>query len=284
MKDLLKLNLQLFAEDESGAEDLDFADQGEEIEDESTEDSYENDDEVADEGSAPEEEDDSSFKNEQNAAFANMRRKAEADATARANARIAAICKGHTHPVTGKPITTLDEYEDALFHQDRLRREAELREKGIDPSYIDKAIENSPLLRQAQAVIEQNNQAQAERKLQDDFEEIKKLDPSIKQFSDIQNMDVISNYVRNGMDLVSAFKVANFDTLVAQKAAGARQGAINQMKGKSHMSGVDSLASESDSIEIPEAEYRSLKEVFPNKSKAELKKLYNTTMKKLGGN
>lgn len=284
-KDLLKLNLQLFAEDESGAEDSDFADQSEEIDNESEDysDSDEDDDDEDTEESTTDVDESQNFKNEQNAAFANMRRKAEADAMAKANARIAAICKGHTHPVTGKPITTMDEYEDALYHQERLRREAELQEKGIDPSYIDRAIESSPLLRQAQAVIEQNNQAQAEMKLQNDFEEIKRLDPSIKQFGDIQNMDAIQNMVANGMDLVSAFKVANFDTLVAQKAAGAKQSAINQMKGKSHMSGVDSLSNESDSIDIPEAEYRSLKEVFPNKSNAELKKLYNKTMKKLGG-
>lgn len=230
------------------------------------------------------EEENQDFKNEQNAAFANMRRKAEAEAKAKADSRIAQICKGHVHPVTGKPITTLDEYEDALFHQERLQREAELKEKGIDPGIIERAIEQSPLLKQAQEVIEQNKMAEAERKLQSEFEEIKKLDPSIKTMNDIPNMDSIQNLVNSGLSFLNAFKVANFDVLVERKAAGAKQNAINQMKGKSHMSGVDSLANESDDVEIPEAEYRSLKEVFPNKSAAELKKLYNKTMKKLGGN
>lgn len=266
---------ELMTEDVEGVEEPEVTDQ----------DDSEIEDEVDVEAEAEEVEVETpDFKNEQNAAFANMRRRAEADAMAKANARIANICKGHTHPVTGKPITTIDEYEDALFHQERLRREEELRERGIDPSLINRAIEQSPLLRQAQAVIEQNNQVQAEMKLQNDFEEIKRLDPSIKQFADIPNMGAIQQMVTfGGMDLVSAFKVANFDNLVAQKAAGAKQSAINQMKGKSHMSGVDSLSNESDSIDIPEAEYKSLKEVFPNKSNAELKKLYNKTVKKLGG-
>lgn len=229
------------------------------------------------------EEETKDFKNEQNATFANMRRKAEADAKAKADAQIARICQGHTHPITGKPITTLDEYEDALYQQERLAREAELQEKGIDPSFIEKVIEQSPLMRQAQAVIEQNKQIEAERQLQSEFAEIQKLDPTIKTMNDIPNMDQIQNMVSSGMTLLNAFKVANFDVLVERKAAGAKQNAINQMKGKSHMSGVDSLANDSSDIEIPEAELRSLREVFPEKSMADLKKLYNKTLSKLGG-
>lgn len=279
-KNLLKLDLQMFAEDELGAEEQNFADSDEEFEeDDSIE---EESDEVEDE-EVEETDESEDFKNEQNAAFANMRRKAEADAMAKANARIEKICKGHTHPITGKPITTIDEYEDALYHQERLMREAELKEKGVDPTIIEKAIEQSPILREAQTVIEQNRQYEAERVLQSEFEEIKKLDPTIKTFADIPNMDSIQGMVNSGLSLLNAFKVANFDTLVAQRAAGAKQSAINQIKGKSHMSGVESLASDSDEAEIPEAEYKSLKEVFPNKSAAELKKLYNKTMKKLGG-
>lgn len=276
-KNLLDLNLQLFAEDEIGEEVQDIANPDEEFdEEESVEDES---DEVEDE----EEAETPDFKNEQNAAFANMRRKAEAEAMAKANSRIANICKGHTHPITGKPITTIDEYEDALFQQDRLRQEAELKEKGVDPSIIERAIEQSPILRQAQAVIEQNNVAEAERQLQSEFSEIQKLDPTIKTFGDIPNMEAITGMVSSGMSLLNAFKVANFDTLVEKRAAGAKQSAINQMKGKSHMSGVDSLSNESGDVEIPVEEYRSLREVFPNKSKAELQKLYNKTISKLGG-
>lgn len=229
------------------------------------------------------EEENQDFKNEQNAAFANMRRKAEAEAKAKADSQIARICKGHTHPITGKPITTLDEYEDALYQQERLAREAELKDKGIDPGFIEKIIEQSPLMRQAQAVIEQNKQFEAERQLQSEFAEIQKLDPTIKTMNDIPNLDSIQNMVASGMTLLNAFKVANFDVLVERKAAGAKQSAINQMKGKSHMSGVDSLANESSDVEIPEAELRSLRDVFPDKSMADLKKLYNKTISKLGG-
>lgn len=281
-KNLLELDLQLFAEEELGAEEQNFADSDEEFDgDESESDESNEVDDV--EESDEDEEEHQNFKNEQNATYANMRRKAEAEAKAKADARIASICKGHVHPVTGKEITTLDEYEDALYHQARLQREAELRERGVDPEIIEQAIEQSPILRQAQEVIENSKKADAERRLQSEFAEIQKLDPTIKTFDDIPNMDSIQNMVVSGMSLLNAFKVANFDVLVERKAAGAKQNAINQMKGKSHMSGVDSLSNESSDVEIPEAEYRSLKEVFPDKSAADLKKLYNATLKKLGG-
>lgn len=286
-KNLLDLNLQLFAEDELGENDQNIADSDNEFEsDESSDDESNEVEDVETETDGKEEEEETpDFKNEQNAAFANMRReleKAKRESREKDEA-IARFCKGHTHPVTGKPITTVAEYEDALYQQDRLRREEELKEKGIDPTIIERAIEQSPLLREAQTVIEQNRQKEAERVLQSDFEEIKKLDPSIKTFSDIPNIDSIQNMVNGGLSLLNAFKVVNFDTLVAQRAAGAKQSAINQMKGKSHMSGVDSLANDSSEVEIPEAELRSLKEVFPDKSMADLKKLYNKTISKLGG-
>lgn len=282
IKNLLGLDLQLFAENEEGAEDQNFADSDEGFdEDDSEEESDETGEDDLEDNS--EEDDSQSFKNEQNATLANMRRKAEEDAKKKADAQIARICQGHKHPVTGKPITTLDEYEDALYQQERLEREAELKDKGIDPSIIEKIVEQSPLMRQAQAIIEQNKQMEVERQLQSEFEEIQKLDPTIKTMNDIPNMDQIQNMVNSGMNLLNAFKVANFDTLIAKKTAGAKQTAINQMKGKSHMSGVDSLSEESDDVEIPTAEYAMFKEMFPNKSAADLKKLYNKTMKKFGG-
>ena len=58
---------------------------------------------------------------EQNAQFANMRRRAEAEAQRKFDKRIADMCSCVVHPITGKPITTLDEYQDALNAQNRIQ-------------------------------------------------------------------------------------------------------------------------------------------------------------------
>lgn len=282
---LFDLDLQYFAEgEESGANDEGIADLSEETTDEvDTDGVYDDDEESADETEPEVETPQPDFKNEQNAAFANMRRRAEADAQAKVDARIAKMCQGYTHPVTGRPITTFAEYEDALYQQDRIAAERQMQEKGLDPSVINNVIANSPVIKEAQAVIESTRRASAERMLQDEFAEIQRIDPNIKSFEDIPNMAQIMNMVQGGTTLLNAYKVANFDSVMKGAKTSGRQAAINQVKGKSHMTGVDSLAENSNDLEVPKAEYAMYKEMFPNKSASEIKKLYNATIKKLGG-
>lgn len=284
---LFDLNLQYFAEgEESGANDEGIANLSEETTGEvDTEGVYDDDEpegEVS-EGEPEVETEQQDFKNEQNAAFANMRRKAEADAQAKVDARIAKLCQGYTHPVTGLPITTFAEYEDALYQQDRLATEKEMKDNGIDPSILDKVISNNPIIKEAQAVIANSQMQEAERRLQSELEEIKKLDPTIKTVADIPNMDQIVNMVKGGVTFLNAYKVANLDSVVNNAKASARQTAINQVRGKAHMTGIDSLADNNTDLEVPTAELSMYKEMFPNKSVEEIKKLYNTTIKKLGG-
>ena len=282
-KSLFDLDFQFFADDEEASveteETADLPDEeNEEPEDDTEEET---------EGTAEEtEEEPEDFKNEENARYAAIRRKAEADAKAKADARIAQICKGVVHPRTGQPIRTLEEYEDALYVQDKMARDKALQEKGLDPSIIDKAIQNNPIVRQAQAVLEQQQVYTAQQRFEADLAEISKIDPSIKTFSDLNNLEGINEIVdkvRAGMNLVDAFKTVEFSNILAKGKAGAKQSAINQTRGKAHLQGADSLAEETDEVEIPKAEYKSLREVFPNKSGKELKKLYNDTLKKLGG-
>lgn len=286
IKSLFDLDLQFFADEEEASveteETADLPDEEDEAE-ESTDDSEEEEEE-------PEQTED--FKNEENAKFAAIRRKAEADAKARADARIARLCNGSVHPRTGQPIRTLEEYEDALAIQNKMIRDQELQSKGVDPSIVDRAIseaiQNNPAVRQAEAMIYQQNLEKANAQLKQDFAEIQKIDPSIKSPADLnnlENIDQILGLVREKkISLVDAFKAVEFNNLLAKGKAGAKQAAINQARGKAHLQGADSLAEDNEDVEIPKAEYKSLREVFPNKTGKELKKLYNQTIRKLGGN
>lgn len=283
-KSLFDLDLQMFAEDEVSVETEETADlPDEEDEAEDIEEEAETEEEPEEE---PEEQSED-FKNEENAHYASIRRKAEADAKAKADARIAQICKGVVHPRTGQPITTLEEYEDALYIQDKMARDKALQDKGVDPRIIDQAIQNNPTVRQAEAVLQQQQLALAQQKLEADLAEISKIDPSIKSFKDLDKLESIGEIMRKineGWSLIDAFKTVEFENILARGKAGAKQSAINQTRGKAHLQGADSLAEDTDEVEIPKAEYESLKEVFPNKTGKELKKLYNQTLKKLGGN
>lgn len=218
---------------------------------------------------------------ETNAAFANMRRQAEAEAQRKMDLKIASLCKDVTHPVTGKPITTFAEYEDAIAAQNRIQAETQLKENGLDISILDDYVNSSPVLAKAQAIIQQNEQAQAEAQIKHDFEELQKLNSDLRTFNDLyqdENFQAILYRVQNGASLVDAYKIVNFDKLMDKGTKGAKQAAINQARGKSHLEPTETL-SEGGDDGISDTMLHALKSNFPEKSEKELRKLYKQTFK-----
>lgn len=216
---------------------------------------------------------------EQNAYFANMRRQAEADAQRKLDRQIADLCQGVTHPVTGQPINNFEEYKDAIAAQNRIQTERALEEKGLDISLFDEYVKTSPVLAQAQQIIEQNNMAQAEAQVKADFEELQRLNPDLKTFNDIENLEAVIEKINYGASLVDAYKIVNFDSLMARGTKGAKQAAINQARGKSHLEPTESISDTDESSEIPEDLLPMLRDTFPDKSMKEIKKLYNQVYK-----
>lgn len=216
---------------------------------------------------------------EQNAQFANMRRRAEAEAQRKFDKRIADMCSGVVHPITGKPITTLDEYQDALNAQNRIQAERELNEKGIDISVLDEYVNSSPVLAQARQIVEQYANVQVEAQLKEDFEALKAINPDLKTYDDIENIQDVVLKVSQGYSLVDAYKIVNFDVLMTKGTKSAKQSAINQARGKSHLEPTENISS-SDESDISETELMALRENFPDKSDKEIRRLYKQTFKK----
>ena len=78
--------------------------------------------------------------------------------------------------------------------------------------------------------------------------------------------------VSNGVDLVSAYKVVNFDRLRSNTSAAAQQAAINQARGKSHLNPANEISTPDGLVDIPANELESWKQVYPNLSVSEIKK------------
>ena len=288
-KKLLDLELQLFGDEELGAnESSEPAEQSEEAE-ETTEAVSEETGETEEEGTAEPTEQSA----EDNARYAAIRRRAEEDARRRyegemnyMNQQIAAMCQGINHPVTGQPITNMREYVDALGAQQRIAREQELEEKGIDPSMIDRMIESNPVVMQAKQVIEKSKINEAEAQLQRDLAEVSKLDPNIKG---LQDLAALPNYpamvdlvARSGgnLSIVDAYKALNFDVLMSHTNDAARQQAINQMRGKSHLpSQGTGVATENDDVEVPAEIMSRWKE--QGKTEKQIRELYKSVAGKL---
>ena len=288
---LFDLNLQLFADEEiAGVEEPEAADPVEEEASTDEVDYSETDVEEEEETGAVEPEQQSA---EENARYAAIRRRAEEEARRRyegliqpLNQRVASMCDGITHPVTGKPVTNVMEYFDALDAEEKLKREKMLEEKGIDPSYIDRAIATSPMVMEANRIIQQQNQAAADSELQKDISEVMKIDPSIKSFNDIAalpNFPEMIEQVSRGLSLVEAYKMVNFDNFMHHTNEAARQQAINQMRGKDHLATQpNGVSTPNDDVEVPEEIMRSMK--ADGKSEKEIRVLYKTVAGKLGIN
>lgn len=104
-----------------------------------------------------------------------------------------------------------------------------------DPERIRLKAENEAL---NQAIM----QAQGQKQFDEEMREIGKLDTSIKSLSDITKMAEFKEFdamMRSGrFSMVEAFKLACYDRLNQNQAVAAKQAAINEAKGKAHLSPV----------------------------------------------
>ena len=227
---------------------------------------------------------------EDNARYAAIRRRAEEDAKRKyeselgsLNQQISAMCQGITHPLTGQPITNVRDYVEALQIQQRQAREQELKDKGIDPSMIDRMIESNPVVMQAQQVIHHSKMAEAEQALQNDLAGISKYDPNIKSIKDLSalpNFPEILDRVNRGASIIDAYKMVNFDNFMQHQSEAARQAAINQMRGKEHLpSQSTGVAQSEDYVEVP-AEIMSRFKA-EGKTEKQIRELYKSIAGKL---
>lgn len=227
---------------------------------------------------------------ETNAIYADIRRRAEAEAKrkyelqqAERDRQFAERFKGLVNPITGRSISTEADYFAALDAQNKLQMERTLREKGLDPNLIAQAVAQDPTVRQAQTILQNTQRAEAERQLLSDVAEITKIDPSIQNVGDLTrnaSFPLVMKLVNeNGLSVYDAYKIANFDALSARRAEAERQATINRAKSKDHLESKNSLARPDDkSVPIPSAQLQRWREAYPGLTDAELTAKYNLTI------
>lgn len=282
-KELMKLNLQFFADGEdvgTGAEDVDTAEPqpntDTDTSGETNADSAGNDNEQVENNQTG-----ADFKNEINAGFAAARRQAEAEIKAR-DARYAERFKNFKNPITGNAIKSEKDYFDALDAQDELARRQELQQHGIDPKTLDDLIARSPLMRQAQQIIQHSQEQETQNIINNDVAQIMKIDSSVKSLDDLvtqDNFNDVLDKIRNGYSLVDAYKIVNYEKLTQQSTQAAKQAAINAAKGKDHMTPSNGVTDNSKVMDIPAGELGRWRDMFPDASDKELKEKYTRAMK-----
>ena len=199
------------------------------------------------------------------------------------DSRVASRFGNMRNPETGQPIRTTQDYFDALDAQERMNARREVQRRGVDPGLIDRMIANNPVIRQAQQVIRDNTLRQGELELENQIQQISSFDPSVKSLDDIVKMPtfpVFDAYVRQGLSITDAYRLANFDSLAQRDAAANRQAAINSVRGKSHLAPIGGVAGEAGKqlVDIPQNERYLWEEAYPDLSYKELKEKYNKTL------
>lgn len=78
----------------------------------------------------------------------------------------------------------------------------------------------------------------ADRQLDDQLRQIGRLAPEVARFEDLTRMpdfDRFDRLVRGGLDLVSAFKLTQYDRLMDRQVQAARQAALNAARSTGHL-------------------------------------------------
>ena len=118
-----------------------------------------------------------------------------------------------------------------------------------------------------------------------EVEEISKLDPSIKSVEDLANSpyrdELVAYCQQHNATLTDAYKVLQFSNLLSNNNDAARQQAINQMRGKSHLpsqtQGVET--GNDDDVEVPAEIMGRWKS--EGKTEKQIRELYKAVAKKL---
>lgn len=280
----LPFNLQFFADNDISANTQEVADPVEttaEVVEEPVNEVEESSAEVGATEQAPAEP--AAQSQELNAQFAAARRKAEEDYQRKMSGidgEFKRLFGNQVNPATGRPISSVSEYLQAVEFAQNAARNEELRSKGIDPTMIQEMVNNAPAVRQAQQYLQMTQQEEARKSLEADFKEITKIDPSIKSMEDLQkhaSFNTVLAYVRdNGLKLHDAFRLANYQQLTSNNADAARQAAINQARGKRHMETTNGVSKQGkELVQIPSNLLARWQDAYPDMSLEQLTRKYN---------
>lgn len=142
-------------------------------------------------------------------------------------------------------------------------------------------IESNHAVQQAKMLAAQQQQMMGQQIMSEQLKAISAIDPQVTSLEDITKMETFEQFdamVRQGYSLVDAYKLANFDTLAAKRAAAAKQRTLNQTAGKAHLQ--PTQGKESGQAVIVPPEIREMyREMNPGISDKEIAKHYAKSMK-----
>lgn len=232
---------------------------------------------------------------EENAKYAAARRKAErerdaaiekakADAKAEAERVITEYLKasGMQDPYTGTVIDSPDKLREYAKQHTAERRQQLIRKSGMSDEEFDEFLADQPEIREAREAKKKAEDAEkeamelrAKARVDSQMEEIRKLDPTIKDISDLakaENYGEIYEKVKAGYSIVDAYKLANWEAL-QQNAQRAAQQTARNASSKQHMQ--THSARGSGAVTVPPEVMAQYRLFNPDATEAEITAHYN---------
>ena len=221
--------------------------------------------------------------------WAIARKRSEREAQARIDRQIAQRFGQYKNPATGKNIATLDDYFAAMDAQAEQSRQEAIDRMTANQSReqqeaLRQILANDPEKRRLNARVQELEQKQIDEQagaaFNRDFAELQKLEPALKTVNDLEKLDGFDKIVQlvqeKGLDMVTAYKAVNYGRATQASQAAGKQAAINAAKGKNHLAAHDGQAQPGTQKVMSESMLNLAKEAFPDKSDAEIQKLYNS--------
>lgn len=217
---------------------------------------------------------------EENSRFAEMRRRAEADARKKADKDIAAL--GITND-DGEIISSYDElkaYKEGKARECREAEEGELRERliysGFSEDEVDDLVNAKSKLAQIEKrlrdVEERERRSQFDARVQEELSLIREIDPSINSVEDLTLMDNFEDFkrnVENGDNYLTAFMKVNRgrNSMSASRA----------MDSRAHLASTKTRGS--GGVDVPDSVIREYRIFNPNATKKEIIEHYRKNHK-----
>lgn len=185
---------------------------------------------------------------------------------------------GLTNSITGKPITNMREFAEWKTAYDDAKLKSDLKSGKLTQEDLNRMVADSPVVKQANAIIQKQRQEQVQGKIEEQLREIHEMDPSINSVEDLTKMDNYQDFYdlvkTSNMTFVQAYKILNFDKLTSSRATAAKQAALNNQRGKNHLTGT-AASRGSGSRSVPQDEMAMFRVFNPGATEQQILDYYN---------
>lgn len=195
---------------------------------------------------------------------------------------------GLKNTVTGQPITSMEEFDEwnRQFSEAKLQRD--LKAGKLTAEGLTAAIDNHPVVQQAQRLIAQEadaKQAQqmaaAKEKIEAEIAQIHKIDASISTLEDLARAPYwpqLYEMTRRGYSVQDAHYLLNHERLEKARLEAARQQGMNAARSKDHLIATGTPRG-GGTVSVPAADMAMFRQFNPDATDAEIQAYYNEYMK-----